>query len=108
MNEVIKLKERGDALYALLGQVKKIVPTLFLIGKCSDGVGALFLGSPKDDPDDRESDIGMTIYSTMKESDQIRDILLSAVSFFLMKDPERYMKLRKKMDEIMAKKAGHN
>lgn len=108
MNEEIKLKERGDALYAHLEQVKKIVPTLFLIGKCSDGVNALFHGSPKDDPDDRECDIGMAIYSAMEESDEIRVILLSAVSLFLMRNPESYMELRERMDEIMAKKAGHN
>ncbi|MBR5640442.1 MAG: hypothetical protein IKW83_12095 [Muribaculaceae bacterium] len=108
MNEEIKLKERGDNLYTLLEQVKKIVPTLFLIGKCHDDVGAIFLGSPKEDPDARESDIGIAIYATMKQSEQIRDILLSAVCLFLMKDPGRWMELRKKLDEIMATKARQN
>lgn len=103
-----KLKERGDELYVLLDQVKKIVPTLFLIGKCSDDVGAIFLASPKKKSDDREGDIGLCIYHTMKESEQVRDILLSAVSLFLMKDPERWVDLRKKMDFIFLQKSNQN
>ena len=108
MNEEIKLKERGDKLYGLFEEIKKIVPTMCFIGKCSDGVGAIYMGSPKKDPDDRDSDIGLHIYATMSVRDDIRDILLSSVSFYLTKHPDKWMMLRAKMDEIMAQKMSQN
>lgn len=108
MEEEQKLKERGDKLYGLFEEIKKIVPTMCFIGKCSDGVGAIYMGSPKKDPGDRDNDIGLHIYATMSVRDDICNILLASVSFYLTKNPDKWLMLRAKMDEIMAQKISQN
>ena len=91
----------SQKLVELLNEVSVLVPTLFFVGKMADGRGALYMGSPKGERLDKETDIGMVIAGMM--NGQAKDILLSAVSFWLSKHPDLWEKLKVAMDAAITR-----
>ena len=93
----------SQKLVELLDKVSVLAPTLFFVGKMADGRGALYMGSPKGERSDKETDIGIVIASLMNEQGQAKDILLSAVSFWLSKHPDLWEKLKVAMDAAITR-----
>lgn len=94
---------KDDRLKELLDEVSGHVPTLFFVGKMTDGRGVLYMGSPKNDQSDKEADIGFVIAGLMNEHGQARDILLSAVSFWLSRHPDQWKMLKVAMDAAITR-----
>lgn len=95
--------DNSQKLLELLNEVSVLVPTLFFVGKMADGRGALYMGSPKGKRSDKETDIGLVIAGMMNEQGQAKDILLSAVSFWLSKHPDLWEKLKVAMDAAITR-----
>lgn len=83
-------------LNELLIEVSKMVPTLLVIGMTDDKHGALFMGSPAEDDEKRKIDLCAAIAMMMEQQQAFREIIFSAVSWFMQKNP----KYRDAMQEV--------
>lgn len=95
--------DNSQKLAELLNEVSVLVPTLFFVGEMADGRGAVYMGLPKGELSDQETDIGIVIASAMNELGKAKDILLSAVSFWLSKHPDLWEKLKVAMDAAITR-----
>jgi len=86
-------------LNLLMQKVGKICPTLLFIGKTTDKHGAFMMGSPEEDYEKREIDLCAAIAMMMERQQALREIIFSAVSWFMQENP----KYRDAMQEALNK-----
>lgn len=66
MNE----KELND----LLGNLSKLVPTLLVVGKTTDGDGVLFMGSPEENEREMTIDLCDAIATTIGKNKKLQEV----------------------------------
>ena len=93
------MDEKEQKLRELLENLGKLVPTLLVVGMTADKHGALLMGSPEEDEEKWKIDLCATIAMTMEEKQALREIIFSAVSWFMQENP----KYRDAMQEALNK-----
>lgn len=93
------MDEKEQKLRELLENLCKLVPTLLVVGKTADKHGALLMCSPEEDEEKWKIDLCATIAMTMEEKQALREIIFSAVSWFMQENP----KYRDAMQEALNK-----
>lgn len=93
------MEETKKELQSLLTRLGEIVPTLLVIGMTADKHGALFMGSPEEDNEKRKIDLCAAIAMMMEQQQALREIIFSAVSWFMQENP----KYRDAMQEALNK-----
>lgn len=91
--------EKNEKLNDLLKQVAEIVPTMLFIGTTADKQGALLMGSPEKTDEQRKIDLAVTVAMMMDQRTELRDVIFSAVSWFMRLHPE----CRDAMQELLDK-----
>ena len=86
-------------LNLLLQKVGKIVPTMVFIGTTTDKHGALMMGSPEEDNEKQQVDLSATVAMMMEGRQELREVIFSAVSWFMRLHPE----CRDAMQELLDK-----
>lgn len=86
-------------LNLLMQKVGKIVPTMVFIGTTTDKHGAFMMGSPEDTDEKRFIDLIASVAMMMEQQQALREIIFSAVSWFMQKNP----KYRDAMQEALNK-----
>ena len=87
-------------LNLLLQKVGKIAPTMVFIGKTTDKHGAFMMGSPKEDNKKRIIDLCDAIVIMMEEKPALRDIIFSAVLWFMQENPKYRDAMQKALDKL--------
>ena len=98
-------EEENKKLNDLLMEVGETVPTIMFIGTTKDQKGALLLGSPKEDPKERVEDVAMSVFMMMEERQDAAEIILAAVSEFLMHHPDKQKKMLEALEMMKKPKA---
>ena len=93
------MDEKEQKLRKLLENLGELVPTLLFIGKTTDKHCALFMGSPEEDDEKRKIDLCAAIAMMMEQHQALREIIFSAVSWFMQENP----KYRDAMQEALNK-----
>ena len=93
------MDKKEQKLRDLLENLGEIVPTLLVVGMTADKHGALFMGSPEEDNEKRGIDLCATIAMMMEQHQALREIIFSAVSWFMQENP----KYRDAMQEALNK-----
>ena len=91
--------DRKEELKQLLQKVGEIVPTMVFIGTTQDKYGAFLMGSQEDTDEKRMIDVTATVAMMMDEQKALCDVIFSAVSWFMQKNP----KYRDAMQEALNK-----
>lgn len=99
-NKKLTKMEQNKKLNDLLMQVVEIVPTIMVIGITKDGRGAMFMGSPKGTDEKRKIDLMAAVAMMMEEKTSLQELILSAVCWYLQKNPEEREKMQKALDVI--------
>lgn len=92
-------------LNKLLLAIGEIVPTVFFIGTTKDKRGAMFMGSPEEDSEKRAIDVASSVAMMMGSRQDARDILMSAVCYYLEKNPEDQAKMYTALSSMKKAKA---
>lgn len=103
--EYEKAMEDEKKLNKLLLEVGKILPTLFIIGSTKDKRGALFMGSPEEDIEKRAIDVASSIAMMMEARQDAKEVLLSALCYYLEKNPEDRVKMYDALNKMQTPKA---
>lgn len=97
------MEENKKELQSLLTRLGEIVPTLLFIGANADKQGALLIGSPENTDEERKFDLVATVAMMMDQRAELREIILSAVSWFMEENPMYRDAMRlalKKLEEL--------
>jgi hypothetical protein len=97
------MEENKKELQSLLTRLGEIVPTLLFIGANADKQGALLIGSPEKTDEERKFDLVATVAMMMDQRAELREIILSAVSWFMQENPMYRDAMRlalKKLEEL--------
>lgn len=97
------MDKKEQKLRELLENLGKLVPTLLVIGMTEDKHGALLMGSPEEDDEKRRVDLCAAIAMTMEHKQELREVIFSAVSWFMQQNPKYRGAMRlalKKLEEI--------
>lgn len=81
------MEENKKELQSLLTRLGEIVPTLLFIGKTTDKHGALMMASPEDMGEKHMLDLAVTVAMMMDQRTELREVILSAVSWFMQDNP---------------------
>ena len=95
--------ETNEKLRDLLKQVAEIMPTMLFIGTTADKQGALLMGSPEKTDEQRKIDLTATIAIMMEQNQELREVIFSAVSWFMQENQKYRDRMRlalKKMEEL--------
>ena len=87
-------------LNLLLHKVGKIAPTMVFIGKTTDKHGAFMMCSPKEDSEKRIIDLCSAIAIMMEQKQALRDVIFSAVSWFMQENPKYRDAMQKALDKL--------
>lgn len=90
-------------LNLLMQKVGKIVPTMVFIGTTTDKHGALLMGSPEENDEKRRVDLCAAIAMMMEQKQELREVIFSAVSWFVQENPKYRDAMRlalKKLEEL--------
>ncbi len=93
-------------LNLLLQKVGKIVPTMVFIGTTTDKCGAFMMGSPEDTDEKRKIDLIASVAMMMDQQQALREIIFSAVSWFMQENP-KYRDVMQKALNILKELDGH-
>ena len=69
-------------------KVGKIVPTMVFIGTTTDKHGAFMMGSPEENDEKRRVDLCAAIAMIMEQKQELREVIFSAVSWFMQNNPK--------------------
>ena len=92
--------EKNEKLNDLLKQVAEIVPTMLFIGTTADKQGALLMGSPEKTDEQRKIDLAVTVSMMMDQRTELRDVIFSAVSWFMQENPKYRDAMQKALDKL--------
>lgn len=92
--------EKNEKLNDLLKQVAEIVPTMLFIGTTADKQGALLMGSPEKTDEQRKIDLAVTVAMMMDQRTELRDVIFSAVSWFMQENPKYRDAMQKALDKL--------
>lgn len=87
-------------LNLLLHKVVKIVPTMLFIGKTTDKHRAFMMGSPKEDNKKRIIDLCDAIVKIMEQRLELREVIFSAVFWFMQENPKYRDAMQKALDKL--------
>lgn len=93
------MEENKKELQSLLTRLGEIVPTMVFIGTTADKQGALLMGSPEKTDEQRKIDLAVTVAMMMDQRTELREVIFSAVSWFMRLHPE----CRDAMQELLDK-----
>lgn len=82
------MDKKEQKLIELLENLGKLVPTLLVIGMTADKHGALLMGSPEENDEKRRVDLCAAIAMLMEQKQELREIIFSAVSWFMQENPK--------------------
>ena len=91
--------DRKEELKQLLQKVGEIVPTMVFAGVTEDNHGAFLMASQEDTDEERMIDVIATVAMMMEQQQALREIIFSAVSWFMQENP----KYRDGMQEALNK-----
>lgn len=87
-------------LNLLLQKVGKIVPTMVFIGTTTDKHGVFMMGSPEEDNEKQQVDLSATVAMMMEGRQELREVIFSAVSWFMQLHPECRDAMQKLLDKL--------
>lgn len=87
-------------LNLLLHKVGKIAPTMVFIGKTTDKHRAFMMASPEDMGEKRMLDLAVTVAMMMDQRTELRDVIFSAVSWFMQENPKYRDAMQKALDKL--------
>lgn len=82
------MDKKEQKLRELLENLGKLMPTLLVIGMTADKHSALFMGLPEEDDEKRKIDLCSAIAMMMEKQQAFREIIFSAVSWFMQENPK--------------------
>ncbi len=97
------MDKKEQKLRELLENLCEQVPTLLVIGMTADKHSALLMGSPEEDYEKREIDLCVAIAMMMEQKQELREVIFSAVSWFMQENPKYRDAMRlalKKLEEL--------
>ncbi|MSS16826.1 hypothetical protein [Sodaliphilus pleomorphus] len=94
------MEENKKELQSLLTSLGEIVPTMMFVGANADKQGALFIGSPEKTDEERKFDLVATVAMMMDQRTELREIILSAVSWFMQENPMYRDAMQKALDKL--------
>lgn len=87
-HEYRKIMDIQKRLNELLMEVGKMVPTMIFIGTTEDKHGALMMASPEKEVEKHPEDLAKTVAMMIEQREDVRDIILSSVCYFMQMHPE--------------------
>lgn len=87
-HEYRKIMDIQKRLNELLMEVGKMVPTMIFIGTTEDKHGALMMASPEKEVEKGLEDLAKTVAMMIEQREDVRDIILSSVCYFMQMHPE--------------------
>ena len=99
--------EKNEKLNDLLKQVTEIVPTMLFIGTTADKQGALLMGSPEKTDEQRKIDLTATVAMMMDQRTELREVLFSAVCWFMQENPKYRDVMQMALDKLKELADGH-
>ena len=87
-------------LNLLLQKVGKIVPTMVFIGTTTDKHGAFMMGSPEKTDEERKFELTATVAMMMDQRTELREVIFSAVSWFMQENPECRDAMQEALDKL--------
>lgn len=94
------MEENKKELQSLLTRLGEIVPTLLFIGKTTYQHGAFMISSPEEDDDKRIIDLCSAIVIMMDQKQALREVIFSAVSWFMQENPKYRDAMQKALDKL--------
>jgi len=73
--------------------ITTVVPTIVCIGRTAEGDGMMMMNSKEEGDQQREEDLSTCIAAMMQVNEQVRNLMLASVCFFLQQNPSYQQKM---------------
>lgn len=73
--------------------ITTVVPTIFCLGRTANGDGLMMMNSNEEGNQQREEDISACVASMMQANEQVRNMMLASVCYFMQRNPDYQQKM---------------
>lgn len=80
--------------------LEKLVPTMLVIGLTKEKNGVMLLGSPEETNEKRMIDLAAAIAMMMEQQQTLRELLFSAVSWYMQENPKYQEAMQLALDKL--------
>lgn len=74
-------------------KITELVPTIVCIGRTVKGEGLMMMNSKAEGNQQREEDISACVAAMMQANEQVRNIMLASVCYFMQNNPDYQQKM---------------